>query len=322
VGNPWTKPGILRVAAFDEPDNLNPMVGNEQAEVDLSLLWGSYLFRFNDRNEWVPELATEVPTLANGGISRDGRAFTYHLRTAVKWHDGAPFSADDVIFSWQQVMNPRNNVATRAGYDDVTRIDKKDAHTIVVHLRRPYAPFLSAFFSMGSSPISILPKHLLAQYADINRVPFNVKPIGTGPFILESYEKGNMLTFEANPAYFRGPPKIKTIYWRFIPDTNTLMTQLQTHEIDGSFAIPTQYLPTLQTLSGTKLYFTDLTAYSMLGFNVSRPQLSDKIVRQALAYAVDRPSIRDKIYHSVRPLADTDQPTFLWAYNPNVKRYN
>ncbi|HEV2038129.1 MAG TPA: ABC transporter substrate-binding protein, partial [Candidatus Eremiobacteraceae bacterium] len=321
AGNPWTKHGILRVAAVDEPDNLDPMVGNQQAEVDLSLLWGSYLYRFNDRDEWVPELATEVPTLANGGISRDGLTFTYHLRRGVKWQDGATFSADDVIFSWQQVMNPRNNVASRGGYDDISRIEKKSDDTIVVHLRKPYAPFLSAFFSMGGTPICILPKHLLSRYADINRIPYNLHPIGTGPFMVQSYEKGSMITFVANPSYFRGPPKIQKIYWHFIPDSNTLMTQLRTHEIDAWFASIAQYLPTLQHISGTRLFFTPLTAFSMLGFNVSRPMLRDKVVRQALAYAVDRPSIADKVYHKVRQLQYTDQPQFLWAYNPNTRHY-
>ncbi|MDQ6766979.1 MAG: peptide ABC transporter substrate-binding protein [Candidatus Eremiobacteraeota bacterium] len=322
AGNPWTKHGILRVAAIDEPDNLDPMVGNQQAEVDLSLLWGSYLYRFNDRDEWVPELATEVPTLANGGISRDGLAFTYHLRRGVKWQDGATFSADDVIFSWQQVMNPRNNVTSRGGYDDITRIEKKGPDTIVVHLRKPYAPFLSAFFSMGGTPMCILPKHLLSRYADLNRIPYNLHPIGTGPFMVQSYEKGNIITFVANPSYFRGPPKIQKIYWHFIPDSNTLMTQLRTHEIDAWFASISQYLPTLQNISGIRLFFTPLTAYSMLGFNVSRPMLRDKIVRQALAYAVDRPSIADKVYHKVRQLQYTDQPRFLWAYNPNTRHYD
>ena len=321
AGNPWTKHGILRAASIDEPDNLNPMVGNQQAEVDLSLLWGSYLFRFDDRNEWVPELAMSVPSLANGGISRDGLQFTYHLRKGVTWQDGAPFTADDVIFSWHAVMNPRNNVADRSGYDDITRIERTDDHTIVVHLREPYAPFLSAFFSMGSDPIPILPKHLLAQYSDINRVPYNNHPIGTGPFIVRSYEHGSMITFVANPRYFRGPPKIQTIYWRFIPDSNTLVTQIRTHEIDAWFAAITQYLPALQNLPGVQLYFTPITAYSMLGFNVLHPPLDDKMVRQALAYAVDRETIRDKIYHKIRPLQDTDQPSFLWAHNPNARRY-
>src|SRR5579872_4840453 len=80
ASNPWTMHGVLRVAALDEPDNLNPLVGNQQAEVDLSLLWAAYLFRADDRNEWVPELATRVPTLANGDIRKDGLAITYHLR--------------------------------------------------------------------------------------------------------------------------------------------------------------------------------------------------------------------------------------------------
>ena len=322
AGNPWTKHGILRVAAIDEPDNLNPMVGNQQAEVDLSLLWGAYLYRFNDKDQWVPELATEVPTLANGGISADGLRFTYHLRTGVKWQDGAPFSADDIIFSWQQVMNPRNNVTTRSGYDDIVAIEKKNDHTIVVRLRRPYAPFLSAFFSMGGTPMCILPKHLLSHYADLNRVEYNLRPIGTGPFVVERYDKGSMITFAANPSYFRGPPKLRKIYWHFIPDTNTLMTQLRTHEIDAWFASITQYVPSLRQIPGVRLTYTPLTAYSMLGFNVSRPMVADKIVRQALAYALDRQSIRDKVYHGVRPLQYTDQPSFLWAYNPNARHYD
>ncbi len=320
-GNPWTQHGILRVAAIDEPDNLNPMLGNQQAEVDLSLLWGAYLYRVDDKDEWVPELTTEVPTLANGGISRDGLQFTYHLRRGVKWQDGAPFSADDVIYTWQQIMNPRNNVTSRVGYDDVASIDKKDDATIVVHLRKPYAPFLSAFFSMGGTPVCILPKHLLSHYFDLNQVPYNNHPIGTGPFILQSYEHGSMITFVANPNYFRGPPKLHAIYWHFIPDTNTLITQLQTHELDAWFAAIAQYEPTLQSLAGIKLYYTPLTAYSMLGFNVQHPPLDDMTVRQALAYAVDRDTIRAKVYHNVRPTQDSDQPSFLWAYNPNVRHY-
>ena len=320
-GNPWTQAGVLRVAAIDEPDNLNPLVGNQQAEVDLALLWGAWLYRVDDHDAWVPELATDVPTLRNGGISPDGLRFTYHLRRGVKWQDGAPFSADDVIFTWRQVMNPRNNVASRGGYDDIASIVKRDDATIIVHLRKPYAPFLSSFFSMGSTPIPILPRHLLDGNADLNHAPYNNHPVGTGPFILQSYEHGSMITFVANPAYFRGPPKLQKIYWHFIPDTNTLVTELQTHEIDAWFAAIAQYLPTLQSLQGFRLYYTPLTAFSMLGFNVTHPPLDDKIVRQALAYAVDRDTIRDKVYHNVRPTQDADQPAFLWAYNPSVRHY-
>jgi len=320
-GNPWTIHGVFRAADIAEPDNLNPMVGNQQAEVDLAMFWGAWMFRVNDRNEWVPELAVEVPTVTNGGISRDGLSITYHLRKGVKWHDGAPFSADDVIYSWQQVMNPKNNVGGRVGFDDIARIDRKDDYTIVVHLRAPYAPFIAAFFSFSGTPMCIIPKHLLSQYADINHVPYNNHPIGTGPFKVDSYEKGVMIKFVANPDYFRGPPKLKEIDWRFMPDSNTIVTQLQTHELDAWPEAVAEYLPTLLTIPGITVYRTPFTAYTYLGFNMHRPALADKIVRQALAYAVDRETIRTKVYHGNPIPGNSDQPSFLWAHNPNVKPY-
>jgi peptide/nickel transport system substrate-binding protein len=321
AGNPWTIHGVLRAADVSEPDNLNPMIGNQQAEVDLAMFWGAWLFRWSDQNEWVPELALEVPTLENGGISQDGLQITYHLRKGVTWHDDAPFGADDVIYSWQQVMNPRNNVGSRAGYDDIAGIDKKDDATIVVHLRKPYAPFIAAFFSQSGTPICIIPKHVLSRYADINRAPYNLKPIGTGPFVVDTYDKGVMIKFKANPAYFRGPPKLKEIDWHFIPDSNTIVTQLRTHELDAWMLAISEYLPTLRSIPGITVYRTPFTSYTFLGLNLKTPSLRDKVVRQALAYAVDNDTIINKVYHGNPLPAYSDQPEFLWAHNPNVKRY-
>src|ERR1700687_3990533 len=148
--NSWTHPAVLRWGMDGEPDNLNPMLCSLQTTVDLSMLWAGYLFHYNDRNEFEPELATVVPKQENGGISRDGLAITYHLRRGVRWQDGAPFTAGDVIYSWRQVLNPKNNVPSRLGYDDVTRIDRIDDHTIVVRLAKPYAPFVPTFFTMSA----------------------------------------------------------------------------------------------------------------------------------------------------------------------------
>ena len=162
--HPWTHPGILRIASLGDPDSLSPLIGTFQVDVDLSMFWAGYLFNYDDRNQLVPELATSVPTLANGGIAQDGRTITYHLRRGVLWQDGATFSADDVVFSWHAVMNPNTNVQTRTGYDDIRAIDEPDKYTLVVHLIRPFAPFVNSFFTMGATPYPVYPKHLLAQY--------------------------------------------------------------------------------------------------------------------------------------------------------------
>ena len=199
--HPWTRPGILRIASLNDPDTLNPLIGTYQVDVDLSMFWGGYLFNYSDQNQLVPELATEVPTLADGGIAKDGRTITYHLRKGVLWQDGVPFSADDVVFSWHAVMNPNNNVQTRVGYDDIASIDEPDSSTVVVHLKQPFAPFVNSFFTMGSTPYPVYPKHLLAQYHDLNQIPYNSKPVGTGPFIVQEWHRGQ----EAQKARFSRP---------------------------------------------------------------------------------------------------------------------
>ncbi|MBC5806092.1 MAG: peptide ABC transporter substrate-binding protein [Candidatus Eremiobacteraeota bacterium] len=320
-GNPWTKHGVLRIVDLAEPDNLNPVVGNQQAEAELSMYWAAYLFRWSDENQYVPELATVVPDLKNGGISPNGLEITYHLRPNVKWQDGARFGADDVIFTWHQLMNPKNNVASRSPYDLITGIDKSDDHTIVVHLKKRFAPFIAAFFSMGPTVVPILPKHLLAQYVDLNRVPYNNLPIGTGPFRIAHYEKGTGIQLLANQQYWRGPPKIKEIDIHYIPDENTILTQLRTHEADMEVAADPAHAPTLRTIPGIKLYYVPFTSYAQLGLNVRNPILADVRVRRALAYATDKTSIIDKVAHGVPLPTDSDQPTFSWAYNANVARY-
>jgi peptide/nickel transport system substrate-binding protein len=321
AGEGHTIPGVLRIGNNSEPDTMNPVIGNLQTDVDLSMFWGGYLFNWTDDNKFIGELATQVPTPENGGISKDGLAVTYHLRKGVHWQDGPLFTADDVIYTWQQVMNPANNVGSRVGYDVIAGIDKKDDYTIVVHLKKPFAPFVASFFTMSGNPYPILPKHLLSQYADINHADFNNKPVGTGPFIVQSWEKGNVIVMVANPNYWRGPPKLKKVEYHIIPNENTLLTQLQTHELDFTYNASSSQYEELKNIPGTRVYLTAFTQYGQLGINTTTPALSDKRVRQALTYATDRAEIIHKISHDVNIPADSDQPTFLWAYNKNVKKY-
>jgi peptide/nickel transport system substrate-binding protein len=321
--HPWTIPGVLRMAGVAQPDNLNPLLGNQQIEVDLSMFWAGYLFNWSDRNELVPELATEVPTLANGGISRDGLSITYHLRKGVLWQDGAPFSADDVIFTWQAINNPRNNVQTRIPYDSdyIANIEKKGEYTIVVHLKRPFAPFVNTFFTMSSTPYPILPKHLLARYPDINHVAYNNKPVGTGPFIIQDVRPGSLIRMVANPRYWRGPPKLREFDYAIIPDETTILTQLRTHEQDMEYNAPASQAPSLAGIDGVRIYLTPFTQYREIALNLENPILKDVRVRQALAYAIDQTELIRTVSHGVDMPGDSDQPPFLWAHSNDVQRY-
>ncbi len=319
--NPWTLAGHLRIAGVSEPDNMNTLLGEQQIEIDLSMFWGGYLFNWNDRNEFEPELATEVPTTTNGDISKDGLAITYHLRKGVHWQDGPLFNADDVIFSWHAVMNPRNNVQTRSGYELVTRIDKKDDYTIVVHLKERYSPFIASFFSMSSTAYTILPKHLLAQYPDLNHAAYNSKPVGTGPFIVKEWKKGEIIRMVANPNYWRGAPKLQQVDYKIIPDETTILTQLRTHEADMEYNAPASQTPSFATITGINVYKTPFTQYRMIAMNLTNPILADVRVRQALTYAVDQQELINTVSHGVNMKGDSDQPPFLWAHADGLKQY-
>jgi peptide/nickel transport system substrate-binding protein len=218
-------------------------------------------------------------------------------------------------------MNPDNNVATRLGYDDIASIDKRDDHTIVVHLRKPYAPFVATFLTMSSTPYCVLPKHLLGGLHDINRAAYNNLPVGTGPFRVAEYRKATYIKFVANPLYWRGPPKLKAIDYHIIPDDNTILTQLESHELDFEYAAPQSQVPSLSSIPGVRVAKTPFTSFAMIAFNNQSPILRDVTVRRALAYATDKRAFIAKIAHGIPIEADSDQPQWLWAHNDGVIRY-
>jgi peptide/nickel transport system substrate-binding protein len=315
----WTKPGVLRIASLNDPDSLSPLVGEYQVDVDLSMFWAGYLFNYDDQNQLVPELATDVPTLANGGISHDGLTIRYHLRKGVTWQDGAPFDAGDVVFTWHAVMNPSTNVVSRQGYDVIDRIDTPDKYTAVVHLKKPFAPFVNSFLTMSAQPYPVYPKHLLAQYPDLNRIAYNSAPVGTGPFIVKEWHRGQTLRMVANPHYWRGAPKLAEVDYTAIPDENTLLTTIQSHAIDLWYLAPATLYGQASKIPDTHAILTPFTQYSQLGFNTTRPLVSDPAVRRALAMATDRKRLIELVSYGVNILNEGDQPKFSWAYDGNLK---
>ncbi|HXN08666.1 MAG TPA: ABC transporter substrate-binding protein, partial [Candidatus Acidoferrales bacterium] len=203
------QPGVLRISDISDPSTLNPMLSGADVSYQLAAYTLEFLVQLDDSGHVIPVLCERVPRAENGDVSQDGLTVTYHLRRNVKWSDGEPFTSRDVVESWKQVMNPLNNVQIREGYDAVERIDSPDAVTAVVHLKHPYAPFPTRFFAgIQEGPIAVMPAHIIAGLHDINRLPFNAHPIGTGPFIVQSWERNGRMVFVANAHYWRGKPHL------------------------------------------------------------------------------------------------------------------
>jgi len=312
---------ILRVAIFAEPSSLNPLLGTTTAENFLSSLTFDLLVTRDDGGNDIPDLATAVPTLENGGISRDGKTITYKLRRGVKWQDGKPFTSADVKFSWQAVMNPNNNVIERVGYDKVDSVDTPDAYTVVFHLKAPFAPFVDTVFGESDQPYRIIPQHLLAAYATINRIPFNQQPIGTGPFRVVRRYHGDHVELAENPFYFRGTPKLKKILVYTVPDGNTSAAELQSHGIDLITAVTASNFRNLRTVSSVRTLLVKQPSYAAAIFNTTHPPLDDVRVRQAIAYAINEKRIVDNLTYGTATLATADLSDYYWAHDPSLTGY-
>ncbi|MGZ3498266.1 MAG: ABC transporter substrate-binding protein [Vulcanimicrobiaceae bacterium] len=318
--NSWTVPGVFRYGRPDEPDNLNPMFAHSDATDQVDGLLFSSILRIDDSGNYIPDLATAVPSYANGGISKDNKTITVHLRKGVAWSDGQPLTAKDWMFTYHAVKNPANNTKLTIGWDNIASASAPDDYTIVIHLKKPDAAVLGELFAVGGAAYPPLPAHLLANLPDINRAPFNVRPISSGPYILREWDHGSQLVFVPNPHYFRGEPKLKKFIWKVIPDVNTLFSQLQTHEIDAYPSVNENDIARLNNVQGITINKKLVGNWRHMGINMSRPQLSDARVRLALAEAIDFKRINDTIYHGYNQLATADIYPNLWAA-PNIPPY-
>jgi peptide/nickel transport system substrate-binding protein len=307
----------LNVGTAIEPNSFNPLLASESIENDLNRLIFNGLTLEDEHNAIRPDLATVVPTLQNGGISHDGKTITYHLRKGVLWQDGAPLTSHDVAFTWHAIMNPNTLVVNRVPYDQVASVDTPDRYTVVFHLKQPYAPFVAEAFNSATIQF-VIPAHLLKQYPDLNRVGFNKAPVGTGPYRMIRWSHGDRVEFAANSRYFKGMPKIRTIVIHEIPQENTAINQLRSHEIQWFPYVSEASYNILRDVPGVKIVVTPQDAYRAIYINTARPILSDMRVRRAIAYAVDKNELVKKVTHGTGTVATGDIANFVWAYDPNV----
>ncbi|HTV93608.1 MAG TPA: peptide ABC transporter substrate-binding protein [Verrucomicrobiae bacterium] len=316
--NAWTVPHTLRYATSEDVSTLNPLLGVQFTLGFMSSLTAAWLIKWNAHNLPYPELATAVPTKADGGISADGLAITYHLRKGLKWSDGAPLNADDVVFTYHAIMNPANNVTSRSGWDLITKVDEPDKYTVTFHLKKPYSPFVVTFFSSAGANPSILPKHLLAQYPNINNVPFNALPVGAGPFKYKEWDRAQKVVMVPNPYYFRGQPKLKEVDFEIIPNRDTIVTTLQSHELDMWLPVTGAYYDRVTNLDGFSVLRNSGYTYGHIDFNLAHPILKDVAVRRAIELATNRVELNAKFQHGIETVQETLASKSAPYYDANI----
>jgi len=320
--NAWTRPGVLRIGFQVSPNTLNPILTANTSEANIDRLLFDGLVSIDETGKkQVPILAQTVPTLANGGISKDGLTLTYHLRKGVKWHDGAPLTSKDVKFSWSAVLNPNNNVLSQSGYKLVASVDTPDARTVIFHMKQKFSPAVDTLFGESDTPYEILPEHLLGKLHDINNVPFNSRPVGSGPFKLKEWVRGDHITLVANDDYFLGKPKLRQMVLKFIPDENTEVNALRTHDIDWQFEASPQEYKELKGIPDLRIVLVQTNQYERIQMNGKHPPLDDVRVRRAIVYALDAQKLVDNLTFGSATVADQDLPPFMWAHQSDITRY-
>jgi peptide/nickel transport system substrate-binding protein len=324
---------VVTITFTQEPDNLNPLYTTMWFSAVTRDFWlRTALLSWNDAQEAVPEIAADIPTESNGGVSADGLTLTYRLRQDVQWSDGTPITAADFVFTYEMLIHPRNTVQTRDPYDTyVASVEAPEPHTLVVRLRQPFAPWRTRIF--GSSNGGAIPKHILApvfqQEGSLDQAAWNRQPtVGHGPFLWQAWESGSHLTFQANAAYWRGKPKVDRLFVRIVPDEAAQIAALKTGNSHLGVFISWADVPELQQLGFLDIVQASSGYKESWFFNLSpergHPALQDVRVRRALVLAVDRDQLtRQLLYGLTRParsfwehsaFADTTTPPI--PYDP------
>jgi peptide/nickel transport system substrate-binding protein len=307
------------LAMTQEPVQFNPLLWvNAGTENIPETCMFDALWDVNEKGEFIPNLATEVPSVENGGISLDGLIWKIELRPDVKWTDGQQFGAADVEFTYQSIINPKIAIRSRSGFDMIKNFKVVDATHVEIELSKPYVPFIWAWQNMH-----IVPKHLLAKEPDINTAAFNSQPIGTGPLILKQRVAGSHMIYERNPGYHRGATKFRQFIHKIVPDQLVMYAQIKTGEIDymGLSGVPSDRWREAKAMSDRDFLTTPQPWVQFVYYNCGLPQFKDAKVRKALTMALEmQKSIDDIMFGNNPRTLSYLQPTH-WAYNHNLKDY-
>jgi len=295
-----------------DASNLIPILASDSASHSIAGLIYNGLVKYDKDMNIVGDLAE------SWDISDDGLVITFHLRKGVKWHDGKPFTAKDVLYTYQVTVDPKTPTAYAGDFLKVKKAEVLDDYTFRVTYDKPFAPSLISWSS------AVLPRHLL-EGQNITKSSLARHPVGTGPYLFKEWLAGQKIVLVSNADYFEGRPYVDGHVTRIIPDMATMFLELRARNIDMMGLTPLQY--TRQTENNLFRQSFDkyrylAFAYTYLGYNLKHPFFADKRVRQAISYAINKEEIISGVLLGLGKPATGPYKPGTWAYNENVKTYS
>ena len=304
--------GKLRLATSTDPVGLDPMISSAYSTALITEhVYGSLMQYDKELNEVLPDLAESVE------ISEDKLLYTFKLRDGVKWHDGQPFTAEDVKFSMERQKNPDTGSPNAYMYSEVAEVTVIDPLTVEVHFNKVQGPFL-AF--MASPWASMVPKHVVEEQGDLQTVM-----VGTGPFKFVSYEPAKALNLVKNPDYYvPGQPIIDELEIVFISDNTSRLNAVLTKQVDLVQDLAKKDYMQLSAMPGIEAIALENGScnWAYIGMNCTKPPFDNPLVRQAVAFAKNRQAIADNVMFGLAtPLTGGILPQWSWAYSDGLELY-
>jgi peptide/nickel transport system substrate-binding protein len=293
-------PKIVTIAWTQEPDTLNPFYTSMWYSAVLMDIWLCDAWIYDDNNEPVPQLVTEIPSMDNGGLSADGLTITLNLRDDIFWSDGTPITSEDFVFTYDMVMDDANVMDTKYPFDYFAGVEAPDAQTVVVTFDDPFASWEATLWG------GIFPKHILGpvfesegsiQGADWNDAP----TVGCGPFVFNEWESGSYVSFAKNENFFDGEALLDEVFFLFVPDDAAQTAAALAGDADIAFWPPYEDIPRFRD-AGLDVV-TQASGYNEGWFfnirEMASPGIQELDVRKAIAMAIDRETIAQDLKFGV-----------------------
>ena len=296
------------VGSIGDASRLLPILATDSASGDIVGLLFNGLLKYDEHLEIVGDLAESWT------VSDDGLTITFTLRPNVRWHDGVPLNAEDVLFTYQKLIDPNVHTPFSSSYELVQSVEVPDPLTVRVKYKEPFAPALESWM-MG-----VIPKHLL-EHDDLNTTAFLRHPVGHGPYRFVRWKTGELIELAVNSDYFEHRPSIDRYLYRVIPDQATLFLELLTLGVDSSGLTPLQYRRQTSSAFMQRAYQKfryPSFGFTYIGYNLQDERFKDVRVRQAINLAIDKQAIIDGVLYGLGSMATGPYPKESWAYDPSI----